>query len=488
MVWANMPVSRLIPVATNIVNVYYAISRQAHPGLQVACNDVMLFHRQQVLDSVEGRLSDSPVLPDGVVVIVANLPGGGFGPNRTIKINQTRTPRANGPVQQESKPTMQQKGGQTDSVNRMTRDENFDNRMTRDENNSRAHDKIKQSFKCPRFSGQPKDWKLWNKGFQRYLSIWDLEYVLDPDFFFEVPFPQKKIDDNKLVYYILEDATQGSPLAFSYVRQAPVKNGFEAYYLLHDGFVFAGTTTSTILLNELANFRFKQNETPTELILRLEELFQDLEMLPDDAAMRFNDTQSIGYLLAALRHEPQWETVASAITSSQIKGEITFRQACEELRVRCEADKAYKLIDKEVKAKRKVQAYQAKVEAVGDDADDDLLDEDTVDKAVKTLISTMSKRINKNNNNNSDKTGDKKGAKKGKPKYEKRECLALACTTQTTFPLCGICYHSLVSGKTATVELKNQYGNATFNATTNGIEYPAKVPAALLPTFKASKQ
>jgi hypothetical protein len=320
------------------------------------------------------------------------------------------------------------------------------------------------------------------------LSIWDLEYVLDPDFFFEVPFPQKKIDDNKLVYYILEDATQGSPLASSYVRQAPVKNGFEAYYLLHDGFVFAGTTTSTILLNELANFRFKQNETPTELILRLEELFQDLEMLPDDAAMKFNDTQSIGYLLAALRHEPQWETVASAITSSQIKGEITFRQACEELRVRCEADKAYKLIDKEVKAKRKVQAYQAKVEAVGDDADDDLLDEDTVDKAVKTLISTMSKRINKNNNNNSDKTGDKKGAKKGKPKYEKRECLALACTTQTTFPLCGICYHSLVSGKTATVELKNQYGNATFNATTNGIEYPAKVPAALLPTFKASKQ
>ncbi len=92
----------------------------------------MLFHRQQVLDIVDGRLSDSPVLPDEVVEIVANLPGGEFGPNRTIKINQTRTPRANGPVQQESKPTMQQKGGQTDSVNRMTRDENFVNRMTRD--------------------------------------------------------------------------------------------------------------------------------------------------------------------------------------------------------------------------------------------------------------------------------------------------------------------------------------------------------------------
>ncbi len=113
---------------------------------------------------------------------------------------------------------------------------------------------------------------MWDKGFQRYLSIWDLDYVLNPDFFDEVPFPQRKINDNKLVYYILEDATQGSPLASSYIRQAPIKNGFEAYYTLHDGFVFAGTTTSTILLNELANFRFKQHETPTELILRLEEI------------------------------------------------------------------------------------------------------------------------------------------------------------------------------------------------------------------------
>ncbi len=135
------------------------------------------------------------------------------------------------------------------------------------------------------------------------MSIWDLDYVLQPDFFEEVPFPQSKIRGNKLVYYILEDATQGSPLASSYIRQAPIKNGFEAYYTLHDGFVFAGTTTSTILLNELANFRFKQNETPTELILRLEEIFQDLEMLPNNAAMKFNDTQCIGYLLGALRHE-----------------------------------------------------------------------------------------------------------------------------------------------------------------------------------------
>jgi hypothetical protein len=279
-----------------------------------------------------------------------------------------------------------------------------------------------------------------------------------------------------LVYYILEDATQGSPLAASYVRQAPVKNGFEAYYLLHDGFVIAGTTTSTILLNELANFCFKQDETPTELILRLEELFQDLEILPDDATMRFNDTQSIGYLLGALRHEPQWETAASSITSSQIKGEKTFRQACDELRVRCEADKAYKLIDKEVKAKRKVQAYPAKIEA----AVEETVDDDTVDKAIKALISTMSKRTNKDTSSEA----DKKGTKAGKPKYEKRDCLAVGCDNQTTFPLCGNHYHSIVSGKTPALDLRNDYGSATFNQTTNSVEYPSKVPASLLPKPK----
>ncbi len=111
---------------------------------------------------------------------------------------------------------------------------------------SKSQDKIKQTFKCPKFSGNAKDWKLWNKGFQRYLSIWDIDYVLLPNFYDERPLSAKKINDNKLVYFILEDATQSSPLASSlassYVRQAPMKKGFEAFYTLHDGFVFAGST------------------------------------------------------------------------------------------------------------------------------------------------------------------------------------------------------------------------------------------------------
>jgi hypothetical protein len=67
---------------------------------------------------------------------------------------------------------------------------------------TKGHDKIKQSFKCPRFSGNPKDWKSWNKGFMRFLSIWDLDYVLNPTFFDELPLSVQKVNDNKMVYFI----------------------------------------------------------------------------------------------------------------------------------------------------------------------------------------------------------------------------------------------------------------------------------------------
>jgi hypothetical protein len=329
---------------------------------------------------------------------------------------------------------------------------------------ARSQDKIKQSFKCPRFSGHAKDWKIWNKGFQRYLSIWDLDYVLMPDFFDIRPLSAKKLNDNKLVYFILEDATQSSPLASSYVRQAPAKNGFEAFYTLHDGFVFAGPTASTLLLNELANFRFKQDETPTELIMRLEEIFQDLEMLPDGAAVKFNDTQRIGYLLGALRHETEWRTVASAITSSQVKGDMTFRQACDELRVRCEAERAYDIIDTNVKSRKKVSAMLSQIEIAGD--------EETL-----ALVSAAAKRINQD-------PAQPKPLNENKGDRKKKQCLAKDCKTLSPYSLCGLHFHSMVSGKTATLELINGYGNASYNVTTKRIEYPATVPADRLPPTK----
>jgi hypothetical protein len=277
------------------------------------------------MDPVHGHLSDYSVLNEDVVTVQVTMPRGGLVSDR----NTHEQARPHGRQTSKPQPTFEHNDQARHSQNEDRGGGNDDGGM-----NNRSYDKLKQTFKCPKFTGFPKDWKTWNKGFQRYLSIWELDHVLDPDFFNEVPLGKAKLRDNKLVYYILEDATQSSPLASSYVRQAPAQNGFEAFYTLHDGYVFAGSTASTILLNELSNFRFKQNESPTELIMRLEELFQDLEMLPKDAALTFNDTQKIGYLLGALRHESQWATVASAITSEQLKGKTTFKQACEELKVR----------------------------------------------------------------------------------------------------------------------------------------------------------
>jgi hypothetical protein len=77
--------------------------------------------------------------------------------------------------------------------------------------------------------------------------------------------------------------------------------------------------------------------------------------------------------------------------------------------------------------------------------------------------------------------------KKGKKIYEQRECIVKGCSGQTTFPLCGICYHSLVSGKKATMELDNGWGNATFSTETNSITYPPGVPRDIIPKPKKAQ-
>jgi hypothetical protein len=122
----------------------------------------------------------------------------------------------------------------------------------------------------------------------------------------------------------------------------------------------------------------------------LEELFQELRLIPGDAAVVFNDTQQIGYLINALRHEKEWEFVCSSITSAQIKGG-------------------------------------------------------------------------------------------GKTKFPLHECLAAGCGEETTYPLCPIHYHSLVSAKTQSLPLRNNYGNATFDTKSSLIIYPPKTPTDRLP-------
>ena len=285
-----------------------------------------------------------------------------------------------------------------------------------------------------------------------------------------MPLTAEQRRDNKLVYYVIEDAVQNSPLAASYVRQAPINNGFEAYYTLHDGYVFAGTTTATLLLNELSNFRFLPNETPTELCMRLEEIFQELKLLPGDASVTFVDTQQIGYLLNALRYEKEWDHVCSTITSKQIQGAITFRQACDELKFRCEATRAHELMDRPVKGK--------KVKGLIANAKEDI-DLESVTEQVLGLISTAAKR--RNALTDAPNPTPNPAADKNDRKKKKLECLAADCAELTAYPLCSLHYHSLVSAKISSLQLRNKYGEATFDPKTNLIVYPSQIPKDRLP-------
>ena len=219
------------------------------------------------------------------------------------------------------------------------------------------------------------------------------------------------------------------------------------------------------------------NETPTALCLRLGELFQELELLPGEAAVSFIDTQKIGYLLNALRHEEEWSNVTSHITSAQIKGTITFREACEELKVRCEVARVHDMMDHPVKGGKKVKGLGAKIKDSSPGKDDIAELTEQLSEKVFGMISTMVKRQNAAGGDNS--PGDHTSQKK---KHVKQECLAADCDGQTTFSLCGLHYHSMISGKTPTLKLRNGYGDATYDTTTSLIVYPPRTPVARLPT------
>jgi hypothetical protein len=411
-----------------------------------------------------GVLSDIPLFADSVVVVL--YPSKPSWSGESVSFPNPTVPTAGGHQSSEQ--------GEDSLVSphciREPRKEGLDlyDKSVANSLDPKSYDKIRQSFKCPKFSGQARDWKMWDKGFWRYLSIWELEYVLDPSFFDVMPLTTDKRRDNKLVYFIIEDAVQNSSLAQSHVRQAALNNGFEAYYTLHDGYVFAGATTATLLLNELSNFRFLPDESPTELCLRLGELFQELRDLPGDAAVSFIDTQKVGYLVNALRHEKEWDYVCSAITSAQIKGGYSFHDACEELKIRCEASRVNDLLDKPVKGKRvKGFVSQSTTAAAVDTVESDL------SAQVLSLISSFSQKHNLGKGKEP-KDGD--SDKKTRRKRTTLPCLAAGCEEQTSFPLCPLHHHSLISGKTASVKLHSGYGEATYDTTSQFVIYPAKVP------------
>jgi hypothetical protein len=277
-----------------------------------------------------------------------------------------------------------------------------------------------------------------------------LDYVIADDFLAQQK-TTKLNEDNKLVYYILEEAVSSSKIAAKYVRRAPEWDGNAAYTILYDGYAFSGPAEATLLLSELGNFRFGADETASELCLRLQELFEDLEAVPGDSAMSFGNTQKISYLLSAIRHERSLGPVYVQIQTDQLRGRLTFDQACDDLRARCEAMRADDLLSTTVRS-GKVRGFAAKT------GSSCLIPADTLseDSSTLALITTANKRQNDR-----------------KPDAKQVECLAKGCATLTPphLRLCRLHYHECIAGKHSSLLLKTG-DRATYDATTHKIVFP----------------
>jgi hypothetical protein len=171
-----------------------------------------------------------------------------------------------------------------------------------------------------------------------------LDYVLQEDFLSLLPHPDAA-NANKIVYFLIEEAVTIGTLAAKYIRQAPKWSGHDAYNLLYNRFVFSGPQTSTILIAELSNIRFLRDESPSEFCIRLVELLEELETVPGTAAVCMNDTQKLGYLLSAIRHETDLQAVYVQLQKDQLKGTVTFEKACDELHHHCDAIRADEYLD-----------------------------------------------------------------------------------------------------------------------------------------------
>jgi hypothetical protein len=139
-------------------------------------------------------------------------------------------------------------------------------------------------------------------------------------------------------------------------------------------------------------------------------------------------------------------------------------------------------MDKAVTGRKKIRGLAGKIQGT------DEAESDTIEK-MYTLLSTMAKRQNvpgdKKTPSGDEKTPD--GDKFGRRKLVSQPCLADSCTEETRFSLCGLHYHSLISAKITTLKLRNGYGDATYDGTTNLIVYPPRTPTDRLPTNSPRK-
>ena len=409
-VWGDMPVTQLLQDAASIFGF-------PPPYTSIV---LMLFGLQPAALRIGYLLSDPPRVADGATVLVFHV-GAQIHDQQLVQTHAHTQSKYAG-----SSPGHYGGGPQHGSIPPLPQGS-----------------KLLGNFKLNKFDGTARQWKAWNKSFMRYLSIHQLDYVIEDDFLDLLPHSQDAFAANKLVYYILEDAIVAGTLGTKYFRLAAKWNGgHQAYFCLHDAFVMSGPQTASLLLNQLANLRFSADETASGFCLRLRELFEDLEMVPGDASITMHDTQKIGYLLTGIRQEKSLDSVYVAIQTAQRRGDTTFEEACDDLHHRCEAIRADELLYTQVK-----------------------------DTGRKLLVSTKGKRLNQ---------------PQPPPEVDKKLCLELNCTEmiKSYLPLCPLHYHQGVSGKTPSIQLKDGLGSATYDATAHAMVYPPAVPKERLPIPK----
>jgi hypothetical protein len=360
--------------------------------------------------SRSNRISDSPRVGPGATVLIFCIAGG---------------PKISGP--QSSRGIYSSGMGEGNSQSPFS--------------GSIAGSKILGNFKLPKFDGNARHWKTWDKAFVRFLSIHQLDFVIEENFLAVLPLSPQEFGANKMVYYILEDAITPGSIAAKYLRQAAKWNGNEAYSKLYNGYVFSGPQTMSLLLAELVNIRFKSDESASGFCLRLREVFEDLEMVPGPSSIHMNDTQKIGYLLSGIRQERQLQAVYVSLQDKQVRGAVTFEEACEDLHHRCEAIRADELLNTPIRG-----------------------------QPQKALVSTHGKKHNKEKDS-------------APVEVELALCLEKECLEmiKVYLPLCGLHYHQCISGKCPEVSLKENYGIAKFNSKTQKIDYPAAVPKNRFP-------
>ena len=325
---------------------------------------------------------------------------------------------------------------------------------------SEVTSKLRASIKLPTFSGRAEDWKQWARSLLRYLAVNELDSVIEEGYLISQQF---SYNDNKFVYYAIDQSICDSTKALSLFRTAPQNDGHTAYMALYNGFTFTGTASAPILMHKLTSIRLRSGEMLSAFILRLGELFEDLESLPGNTAFQYNDTQKIHYLLSSIRHERDLQPAYHAIQMASTRGEITYEEACEDLRVRCEAIRA---------------------------------DEALTGHTRKSFISTEPKRLN-------DRavsfvpTTRRPGGRQGrvdnhsratnhrtKPDFRNKGgsteayslCLADGCHTKDRLPFCRLHFAEMICGRVTTRKLRDGLGEATYNRDTNRAVFPSTVP------------